>query len=80
MYISYIESTIIGGIFCGENFFCEFRVLEKIIHRKKNYMVCTLFLTDLQKFNPAKYTTYTVFLFLHVIIVLLLLILIILIL
>ena len=41
--------------------FREFRVLEKIIHRKqKFYMVHTLFLTDLRNFNPAKYTTYTV--------------------
>ena len=41
--------------------FREFRVLEKIIHRKqKIYMVHTLFLTDLRNFNPAKYTTYTV--------------------
>ena len=41
--------------------FREFRVLEKIIHRKqKNYMVHTLFLTDSRKFNPTKYTTYTV--------------------
>ena len=40
---------------------CEFRVLEKIIHRKqKFYMVHTLFLTDSRKFNPMKYTTYTV--------------------
>ena len=42
--------------------FCEFRVLEKIIHRKqKFYMVHTLFLTDSRKFNPTKYTTYTVY-------------------
>ena len=41
--------------------FRKFRVLEKIIHRKqKIYMVHTLFLTDSQNFNPAKYTTYTV--------------------
>ena len=43
----------IGSIFRG----------EKIIHRKqKIYIVHTLILTDSQKFNPAKYTTYTVFL------------------
>ena len=44
----------------GENF-CEFRVLEKNYTQKtKIYMVHTLFLIDSQKFNPTKYTTYTV--------------------
>ena len=80
MYISYIEITIIGGIFCGEKFLRISRFRKNYTQKTKNYMVRTLFLTDSQKFNPAKYTTYTVFLFLHVIIVLLLLILIILIL
>ena len=70
----------IGGIFCGEKFLRISRFRKNYTQETKNYMVCTLFLTDSQKFNPTKYTTYTVFLFLHVIIVLLLLILIILIL
>ena len=48
-------------VFSEECNFREFRVLEKIIHRKqKFYMVHTLFLTDSRKFNPTKYTTYTV--------------------
>ena len=46
--------------FAGKKF-REFCVLEKIIHRKKIYMVHTLFLTDSRKFNPPKYTTYTVY-------------------
>ena len=52
----------IGGIFRGEKFH-EFRIfLEKIINRKqKIYMVHTLFLTDSRKFNPTKYTTYTIY-------------------
>ena len=46
----------IDGIFRGEKF-CEFRILEKNIHRKqKIYMVHTLLLTDSQNFNPTKYT------------------------
>ena len=44
----------------GENF-REFCVLEKNYTQKtKIYMVHTLFLTNSRKFNPAKYTTYTV--------------------
>ena len=46
--------------FVGKEF-CEFCVLEEIIHRKqKIYMVHTLFLTDSRNFNPTKYTAYTV--------------------
>ena len=41
--------------------FCEFHILEKNYTQKtKIYMVNTLFLTDSQKSNPTKYTTYTV--------------------
>ena len=44
----------------GKNF-REFHVLEKNYTQKtKFYMVHTLFLTDSRKFNPAKYTIYTV--------------------
>ena len=60
MYISYIDNTIIDGIFCGEKFSRISRFRKNYTQKTKNYMVCTLFLTDSQKFNPAKYTTYTV--------------------
>ena len=44
--------------------FRDFCVLEKIIHRKqKIYMVHTLFLTNSQNFNPAKYMAYTVIMY-----------------
>ena len=55
-----MHHTIQVVYFAGKNFH-EFRVLEKNYTQKtKFYMVHTLFLTDSRKFNPAKYTTYTV--------------------
>ena len=51
----------IGGIFRIEKI-SRISCFRKIINRKQIiYMVHTLFLTDSQKFNPAKYTTYTVY-------------------
>ena len=50
----------IDGIFCGEKFLQISRFRKNYTQKTKFYMAHTLFLTDLQKFNPAKYTTYTV--------------------
>ena len=50
----------IGGIFRGENFSRISRFRKNYTQKTKFYMVHTLFLTDSRKFNPAKYTTYTV--------------------
>ena len=51
----------IGGIFRRENFSQISRFRKNYTQKTKFYMVHTLFLTDSQKFNPAKYTTYTVY-------------------
>ena len=57
--------TVYAIYFVGIKF-RDFRVLEKIIHRKqKIYMVHTLFLTDSQNFNPTKYMAYTVFIIIN---------------
>ena len=60
MVVSRGKNLVSDGSIAGKNF-REFRVLEKNYTQKtKFYMVHTLFLTDSRKFNPAKYTTYTV--------------------
>ena len=40
--------------------FANFAFLKKSTQKTKIYIVHTLFLTDWRKFNPVKYTTYTV--------------------
>ena len=50
----------IGGIFCREKISQILRFRKNYTQKTKIYMVHTLFLTDSRKFNPAKYTTYTV--------------------
>ena len=40
--------------------FANFAFKKNYTQKTKFYMVHTLFLTDSRKFNPAKYTTYTV--------------------
>ena len=55
------QENTVQVVYFVEKKFCEFRVLEKNYTQKtKIYMVHALFLTNSRKFNPAKYTTYTV--------------------
>ena len=51
----------IGGIFHWEKNLQILHFRKKFTQKTKNYMVHTLFLTDWWKFNPKKYTTYTVY-------------------
>ena len=51
----------IGGRFRREKFSWISRFRKNYTQKTKFYMVHTLFLTDSRKFNPAKYTTYTVY-------------------
>ena len=57
----YIFKYRIGGIFRWEKFSRILRFRKNYTQKTKFYMVHTLFLTDSRKFNPVKYTTYTVF-------------------
>ena len=50
----------IGGIFRGEKILQILCFRKNYTQKTKIYMVHTLFLPDLKKFNPTKYTTYTV--------------------
>ena len=55
-----VTSYRIGNIFRRENFSRILRLRKNYTQKTKFYMFHTLFLTNSRKFNPAKYTTYTV--------------------